>query len=407
MKSLLITAAAALAIASAAVIALNGQGSTTSDLTEGAFPGRLPHSIGLPDSAEGVDQRVTELSPDRLFPKEANVDFKNGDFGREYHRDDGTLERIEVFYSTMPDRAVQLKWRGIIAADGVTYVSDSAFWADGTRKRIGNRLADGTYSIVTYFQNGTTENERTVLAADGTALFHSVTTENGILLYSGEKTKSGIEEKTFAENGNPVKYTLRSMFSSRLIEYFGDTGVPKADVSMDMYSHTVTFFAADGKVVEKRLITFGGMKVTVFENGVASYEQYWQRMNPFDVQKGAESEWQLYSVARVDSAELAHWKLWFRTGEAYKGKHTANFIYESKDELPTSSSAQVLVTNFDEGGCMFHRVLQDAQYGNPIKKETFPTDRGCSTPALPLELMKWRPFTPFTKKIPDPEPHHP
>lgn len=406
MKNLIVIATAALAIAGAAVIALNGRSTDIPDLTAGAFPERLPHSLALPDSKEGINLRVTELSPDRIFPKDASVDFKNGDTGREYHRDDGTLERIEVFYSTLPDRALQLKWRAIIAGDGVTYVSDSAFWADGTRKRVGERLADGSYSIVTYFQDGTMENEHTLLAADGSALYHRVMTEKGVLLYIGEKTKKGIEEKTFAENGNPVKYFSHSMFSSHRIEYYGDTGKPRLDVNMESTKFTVVYFGPDGKPTQKRVISFGGMDVFVYVNGVPKYQQFWQRMNPFDAKKGAESVWQLYSVARIDANEKPYWKLWFYTGARYAGKNIPNFSYESKDGLPTENSKLVEVNTYSEAGCLKVKILQDAQYGNAIEKTAFPQDRGCSTLTLPLDLMKEIPDPAPIKKLPEPEPHY-
>lgn len=406
MKSLLITAAAALAIAGAAVVAWNGQSAETGNLTIHAFPDRLPHSIGLPDSKMGIDQRVTELSPDRLFPKDANIDFKNGDTGREYHREDGTLERIEVFYKAMPDQQLQLKWRATIGVDGVTYMSDSAFWADGTRKRLGERQQDGTYSIVTYFKNGTTENERTLLAADGSALLHRVMTENGILLYIGEKTKDGIEEKTFAENGNPVKYVLRSIFKTKKIEYYGDTGKPKLEVTMETTKFTVISFGPDGKPTQKRLIGFGGMDVFVYENGVPKYQQFWQRMNPFDVKKGAESVWQLYSVALITADEKPYWKVWFYTGPKFDGKHIPNFTYESKDGLPTEDSKLVEVNSYTEAGCLRVKVLQNAQFGEAIEKTEFPQDRGCSTMVLPLDLMKELPDPAPIKKLPEPEPHY-
>ncbi len=405
-KSLLTIAALALLVAGAVAVSWRGN-DTTEDLLAGAFPGRLAHTIGLPDSKAGINQRVTELSPDRVFPKDSTVDFSNGDTGREYHRDDGTLERIEVFYQTRPGYTHQLKWRAEFGSDGLTTVEDSAFWEDGTRKRIGQLLADNTYSIVTYFKGGAVENTRSLLNADGSALYHRIQSETGTLLYIGEKTKQGIEEKTFAPNGKPVKYSLRKMFESRKIDYYGDTGIAKMDVTMDSYLHTAIYYAPDGKKTEQRMIGFAGMKVTVYEGGVATYEQYWQRMNPFDVQKGAESVWQLYSVARIDDAEQSHWKLWFRTGADYVGKHTPYFIYESKDGKPTSSSSLVEVTSFNEQGCIFHKVLQDAQYGNAITTTKFPTDRGCSTITLPLDLMEELPFTPFTNKIPEPEPHAP
>lgn len=405
-KSLITAAAAALLIAGIAAVGLNGRSTSTADLTAGAFPGRLPHSIDLPDSKLGVELRVTELSPDRLFPKDASVDFKNGDTGREYHRDDGTIERIEVFYKSMPYMPMQLKWRATIGVDGVTYTSDSAFWSDGTRKRVGERLADGTYSIVTYFKDGTTENERTLLAANGSALYHRVTTENGLLLYIGEKTKDGIEEKTFAENGNPVKYVLRSIFRTKKVEYYGDTGKPKMDVTMESTKYTVIYFGPDGKPTQKRVIGFGGMDVFVYENGVPKYQQFWQRMNPYDAKKGAESVWQLYSVARIDANEKPYWKLWFYTDAKHVGQTVPNFSYESKDGLATEDSKLVEVNTYSEGGCLLVKVLQNAQFGDPIEKTQFPQDRGCSTLDLPLDLMKEIPDPAPITKVPDPEPHY-
>lgn len=405
MKSLIIAVAAAVLLGGVAVATLSGRDSGDQNIAQGAFPERIPHSIGLPESKLGVDNQVTTLSDDLKFPSITDRNFKNGDTGKDFFRDNGTMKERVVWYRRLPDQALQIKWRATIAEDGVTYVEDAAFYADGTRQRIGERKADGTYQIFTYFQGGKVENTHTILAADGSALLHRVQNELGKLLYFGEKTKQGIEEKSFADNGNPVKYSLRTTFSSHITEYYGDTGIPKQDVTTDSYKFTVTYWAKDGKITEKRVITFGGMQVTVYENGVAKYEQYWQRMNPFDAKKGAESVWQLYSVARLDADGKEHWKLWFRTGDHFAGKHIPQFTYESKDGLPTEASKLVEVRNYTDAGCLRMILTQDAQYGNELKRVEYPQDRGCSTVDLPIDLMKERPFKPFTDKIPDPEPH--
>lgn len=407
MKSLIITAAAAVLLGGLAVATLSGRNSGDLNIAQGAFPQRIPHSIGLPEDSLGIDLQVSELTKDLLFPSFTERDFKNGDTGKDFFRDNGTMKERVVYYKQLDGQPLQIKWRATIAEDGVTYLEDSAFWADGSRQRIAERHADGTYEIFTYFQGGTVENTHTILAADGSAHFHRVQNELGTMLYIGEKTKEGIEEKTFAANGNPMKYSLRSMFSSRILEFYGDTGIPKLDIAMDSYTFKASYWAKDGKITEKREITFGGMKVIVFENGVAKYEQYWQRMNPFDAQKGAESMWQLYSIARVDAAEKEHWKLWFRTGDKFIGKHIPQFSYESKDGQPTVSSTLVEVRSYTDDGCLRTIVTQDAQFGNVMQRIEYPQDRGCSAPDLPLDLMKERPFTPFTNKFPQPEPHHP
>ncbi len=407
MKSLIIAVAAAVLLGGVAVATLSGHNSGDQNIAQGAFPERIPHSIGLPESSLGIDNQVTTLSDDLKFPSLTDRNFKNGDTGKDFFRDNGTMKERIVWFKQLPNQPLQIKWRATIAEDGVTYMEDSAFWSDGTRQRIGKRYPNGSYEIVTYFQGGKVENTYTVLAQDGSALYHRVQTEKGVLLYIGVKIMDGIEESTFAANGKPTKYSLRKSFETHTKEYYGDTGVLKQEVSMDSYHFTAVYYAADGKLTEKRKIDFGGMQVTVYENGVAKYEQYWQRMNPFDAKKGAESVWQLYSVARLDPASGQEtWKLWFRTGDDFAGKHIPQFSYESKDGQPTPQSKLVEVRSYTDAGCLKLIVTQDAQFGHELKRVEFPQDRGCSTADLPLDLMKERPFKPFTNKIPDPEPHY-
>ncbi|MCC7527429.1 MAG: hypothetical protein IT342_02835, partial [Candidatus Melainabacteria bacterium] len=177
LHSLVIVAAAAVLLGGVAVATLHGE-SNGEDLTTGAFPSRIPHIISLPDSSKGVDQQVTEMTADLLLPAYATIDFKNGDTGQDLFRGDGTTMQREVFYKQEPGQPKQLKWRASIAEDGVTYLNDQAFWQDGTRKRAGDRLPNGTYLIFTYFLGGTLENSKTILAADGSALYHRVLREN-------------------------------------------------------------------------------------------------------------------------------------------------------------------------------------------------------------------------------------
>lgn len=405
LHSLLIVAAAAVLLGGVAVATLHGE-SDFEDLTKGAFPNRIPHTISLPDSSKGVDQRVTEMTADLLMPAYATIDFKNGDTGQDLFRADGTTMEREVFYKQEPGQPKQLKWRASIAEDGVTYLNDAAFWQDGTKKRVGDRLPNGTYLIFTYFLGGTLENSKTILAADGSALFHRVLRENGQLEYLGQKTKDGIEEKAFAQDGKPTMYNLHGMFRSRKIEYYGDSGVPKTDFLIESYQVTALYYAANGKLTQKRVFKYGGMDVFVYENGVPKYQQYWQRMNPEEAKKGAESIWQLYSVARIDTMEKEHWKLWFHTG-AKVTTTVPHFSYESLDGKPTESSESVKVSNYTEAGCLKVETWQDAQFGNVTKRIEYPQDRGCSTTALPVDLMKEIPFVAPPITVPEPEPHHP
>ncbi|MCC7528428.1 MAG: hypothetical protein IT342_07900, partial [Candidatus Melainabacteria bacterium] len=268
------------------------------------------------------------------------------------------------------------------------------------------RLPNGTYLIFTYFLGGTLENSKTILAADGSALYHRVLRENGQLEYLGQKTKDGIEERAFAQDGKPTSYRLAGAYRSRKIEYYGDSGIPKTDFLIESYRVTALYYAPDGKLTQKRVFKYGGMDVFVYENGVPKYQQYWQRINPEEAKKGAESIWQLYSVARLDDMEKEHWKLWFYTG-ANVTTTVPHFSYESLDGKPTESSQSVKVSNYTEAGCLKVETWQDAQFGNVSKRIEYPQDRGCSTRPLPADLMKEIPFVAPPVTVPDPEPHHP
>ncbi len=402
MKSLhsLVIVAAAVLLGGVAVATMHG--SDEVDLTIGAFPNRLQHTIALPESSKGVDQRVTEMTADLLNPAYASVSFANGDTGQDLFRPDGTMSEREVYYKQLPGQTRQLKWRASIAEDGVTYMDDAAFWQDGTRKRVGDRLPDGTYQIFTYFLGGTVENAKTILAVDGTALYHRVLRQDGQLEYLGQKTKEGIEEQAFAEDGKPTFYRLTGTFRSRKIEYYGDTGVAKTDFLTELYQVTALYYAPDGKLTQKRVFTYGGMEVVVYENGVSTYKQYWQRINPAEAKKGAPSVFQFYSAARLDDMEMETWKVAFYTG----GEHP-NYMYEALDGKPIGSSESVKVTYFTDAGCIRNEIWQKAEFGEEVKRINYPQDRGCSTRDVPAELMKEIPYVAPPVTVPDPEPYHP
>lgn len=406
MKSIIAIAAAAVLVGGVATAVLFGR--SDGDLKLSAFPDRTPHSMALPNSKMGIDQTIFELSTDRLNPANASTDYKNGETGKDNFRPNGTMKDRLVFYKELPNQPKQLKWRASVAEDGITYLDDAWFWTDGSRMRVGQRQADGTYVYDTYYPGGKVVNEHTVLAVDGSALYRRVQTDRGVLLFIGQKTKDGVEEKQFAANGNPTRYVLRSMFQSHTIDYYGDTGVPKMDIASDSYSIVVIDYAPNGQPKLKHVIKYGTMEVTVYENGVSKYVQTWTRTNPAEAQKGAESIWQLYSVAAVDSSESEVWKLWFYAGnEKYVGKTIPNFKYESLDGLPLDQSHSVKVSNYTEAGCLWLEYWAKAKYGEETKRIKYDQDRGCSTIALPLDMMKPLPWTSPTKKVPDPEPHEP
>jgi hypothetical protein len=407
LRSVVIVAVAALLIAGVAAVAIFSGGS--GDLTKGAFPHRIQSSLALPDSSLGIDQRLTSLAGDEFVAQLANIDFKNGETGEDLFRPNGTMKSREVFYKAVEGLPRQLKWRATIAEDGVTYMDDAAFWMDGSRQRVGTRNADGTYQIQTWFEGGVAEHESTVLAADGSALYHRVLRLDGTLAYVGENSKGTIEEKTFSDNGQPLKYVQRSMFRTHLIDYYPDTGVAKTDFLMETYLVTATYRDETGNITQKREFTFAGMKVVVYENGVPKYSQFWQRLNPFEAQKGGKpSVLQIYSVARLDAQGNEHWKLWFQSGTNFEGKPPVPmFSYESVDGLPIEESGHVKVSNYTDAGCLRVETWSDAQYGKELRRIEYPQDRGCSTLDLPLDLMKEIPFVAPPKTVPEPEPHHP
>jgi len=380
------------------------------DLTKDTFPLRVHSSLALPDSDVGIDLRTTTLGDDLRLPQVAATDFKNGETGEDQYRPDGTMKRRVVYYQAQPGEKPQTKWWATVAADGVTYMADFAYFPDGTVQRVGNRNPDGTYQIYTWFEDGVTEHTSTLLAADGSAIKHSVLHRDGSLSYSGELHKDGsIEEKTFSDNGKPLKYVKRSMFRTHLIDYYPETGFAKTDFLMETYKVTALYRDETGNLTQKREFTFAGMLVVVYENGVPKYEQFWQRLNPFEAQKqGKPSVYHLNSVARVDAQGNEHWKLWFQSGTKFEGKPPIPmFTYESLDGLPTVDSKDVKVSNYTDAGCLRVETWSDAQFGNTYKRIDYPQDRGCSTLDLPLELMQEIPFVAPPKTVPEPEPHHP
>lgn len=406
LRSVVIVAASALLIAGIGAVTMFAGG--PGDLTTGAFPHRIQSSIALPESKQGIDQRTTTLTGE-FVPFNADIDFKNGETGEDLFRPNGTMKSREVYYKQVEGLPRQIKWRASIGEDGVTYMNDAAFWMDGSRQRVGTRDADGTYRIQTWFEGGAAEHMSTVLAADGRALYHRVLRPDGTLAYIGENSKGTIEEKVFSDNGQPLKYTQRSLFRTHLIDYYPDTGIAKTDFLMETYLVTAIYRDEAGNITQKREFTFAGMKVVVYENGVPKYAQFWQRLNPFEAQKqGKPSVFHLNSVAIVDEKGMEHWKLWFQSGTKFEGKPSIPmFSYESLDGLPTEESGHVKVSNYTDAGCLRVETWSDAQFGKPLRRIDYPQDRGCSTVEMPLDLMKEIPFVAPPRTVPDPEPHHP
>ncbi len=404
MKSILTIAALTVLLGGVAVATL--QGANNGDLTQGAFPNRVPHSVALPTGSQGIDQRVTELSADLLLPKDADIDFKNGETGQDLYRDNGTMQHREVYYKQLPGKPKQLKWQASIGLDGVTYMDDTAFWPDGSRQRVGNRQADGSYLILTYFAGGQTEQSRSIIGADGKGLFQRIVRDNGKLAYLGQKTKDGIEETTYSEDGHKLKYSMRNFSTKRKTEFYPNSDDPKSDIIEDSFNYTTISYAPGGKIIEKYLVQNSSLTVFHYENGVPKYMQYWLRTNTAEAVKGAPSVWQLYSIAVIDDQEKEHWKLWFKTGDKVTTL-VPSFTYESLDGLPTEKSHSVKVSYYTDAGCLREEIWQDAQFGKEVKKIMYPQDRGCSTIPLPADMLKPMPADAPVKKIPAPEPHEP
>lgn len=403
MKKLMIIAAAAALVGIGTTATLYGFGND--DILQGAFPNRIHTTIALPADAQGIDQTVFQLADDNWTPAFANIDFKNGDTGENTYRPDGTLAHREVFYGQLPDGSKQLRWRAEYAADGVTYTTDAGFWPNGSRKRVGDRLEDGSYLIVTYFEDGITEQERSLIAADGSGLFQRVKHLDGTLAYFGRKTDKAIEETVYTESGKKLRFTSRNMFRSQVVEYYPDTDVVKSDIVSDTYDITMLSYDPTGRMSQKVVIETGILTVIYFPDGAEPYQQKWLRTNHDEAKKGAPSTWRIYSVARVDAAEKPHFEFWFQTDP----KFTTNvpwFSYESLDGKPTETSGDVLISRANDSGCLVSETKSTERYAAPYWEKTYSAENGeCVAYPMPTELMHDLPFVP-PNRVPESKPHY-
>lgn len=352
-----------------------------------AYPSRVDSTLSLPGSELGITRRVIRLQTGNHLPDIADIEYSNGEYGKDTFRTDGTLERRQVYYADLPYMPSQVRWEATFAADGVTYMTDQAYWRDGTPARKGYRTAEGGYVTVTYFTDGLTENRYEVVNAKGEAELQRIRRPDGSLEKEAQQRQAKFEERLFDESGRLLSYTMREYSSGKMVEYYPGSEVARVEFDMSYSKTSAVYRAPDGTIQQKRVFTNGFMETFVYKNGAPAYFQKWHLLNPEATKPEQVRNYKLYQIGIITTDDKLVWALHIHdtTGIPW-------FMYEAQDGLPIDISKNVRYRAFDEKtGCVTRETVSEGQYGTKSFEKVY-------TPADECVKQTWDSY--FNTDIP-------
>lgn len=365
------------------------------------FPERAPTIIAIPNAEQGEDQRLIEPWDDGRTPRRAVITFKNGDLGYEHFREDGTLSRREIFYPSADRLLRKLKLRAEFAADGVTYLTDFAYTADGKLVRTGVRDAEGRYTVEEFFQDGETVARHWAVDRDGKPLVQRIYSAGGQLIEEGLKKDNSFDVAVYSEtSGALVKRRQIQMFTDRLIEFYPNGETPKTDILTEMFRTTVVSYLPDGSIEQERVFTNYQMVVTVYRNGVKSYQQKWHLLNPEAAGPEDDREYRLMEASVFNAKGEVVWLTYMTESIGLP------WLIEERPN-PSDPTARFKMRVFNDDGCLIKAGTRVGEYGSIEVEQEFDPAKECIKEEIPAYLSRDIPYVVPPRPVPPPEPAHP
>lgn len=384
-------AAIVLAIAGAMVLFAPGQ----VNLTGGAFPDRTGIGIALPDARHAVEQRVTDYWDDLRTPKTTTTLYTNGEMRIDNHRPNGTIETRELFYPEGTDGKRQLKAHATIDVDGVTYLTDIAYFPDGKKQRSGMLRTDKSYQIITFYEDGLHVHMHELVSAKGEPLFQSILRLDGSVQQMASQNEKSFDVTNYDEQSRAIKTVATAKYWTRETTYHADGKTVKTDFLMESYKTTASYFAENGLITQKREFENWRMTATFFENGVPSYRQTWRLLNKDAVKPEQVRNYSLTEAAVLDANGKPTWRVIFNWTT---GKPTMIEIGMSKASEDLVS--EVTRKWYDADGYLELLLIKKGEYGPEISRQEYTPADGILPDEIPAYLKEPVPFEVPPKPVP-------
>lgn len=374
-------ASIALALAGAMVLFA----SPPDNLAGDNFPDHTGIGIFLPDAKHAVEQRATEYWDGTKTPKTTTVLYSNGEQGVDHHRPNGTIETRELFYPEKVDGTRQLKARATIGLDGVTYLSDIAYWPDGKKQRDGILRTDKSYQIITYYEDGLHTRVTHLVGPKGEPLFEALLRIDGSVEQMAVQNEKSFDITTYTADSKAIKTVSSAKYWTRETTYHADGKTPKTDFLMESYKTTASYFEPNGKLSQQRVFTNWQMVATFYKDGVPSYRQTWRLLNK-DAVKPGQVEWgrnyALMEAAVLNADGKPSWRVAFNweTG------------LPSMIEIGMDKAAEDLVSTvtrkwYGKEGYLELLLVKKGEYGPEITRQKFTPADGIKPDPLPDYLL--------------------
>ncbi len=388
---------AAVVLAIAGAMALFS--STPVTMTGDVFPDRTGIGIALPDAKYAVEQRVVEYWDDRLTPKTTTVLFSDDQMGIDHHRPNGTIESRELFYPQRADGTRQLKAQATIGIDGVTYLSDIAYYPDGKKQRDGILRTDKSYQIISFYEDGLHTRTTQLVGPKGEALFEAILRIDGSVEQMAQQNEKSFDVTTYTADSKAIKTVRKATYWTRETTYHADGKTPKTDFLMESYKTTASYYAPDGKPLQVREFTNWQMIATFYKDGVPSYKQTWRLLNKDAAKPEQVRNYRLTGAAVLDAEGRATWRV----------------ILNEETQLPTmieigggQASHDMISTVtrkwYSKDGHLELVLVKKGEYGPEISRTEYTAADGIPPDEVPAYLREPVPFEVPPIPVPPQEP---
>ena len=399
-------AAAALAIAGAIVLFASGP----VELTDDAFPDRTGIGIALPDAKYAIEQRVTEFWDDQHTPKTTTTLYDNAELRVDNHRPNGTIETRDLFYpptadgqsnsgipngSNIPIGARQLKAHATIDTDGVTYLTDIAYYPDGKKQRSGMLRADKSYQIITYFEDGMHVRMNELVGAKGEPLFQSILRLDGSVQQMARQNEQSFDVTTYDEQSRAIKTSAKAKYWTRETTYHADGKTVKTDFLMELYKTTASYFGENGLLTQKREFDSWRMTATFYQDGVPAYRQTWRLLNKEAVKPEQVRNYSLIEAAVLNADGKASWRVTFNWETGLPA-----MIEIGMDKASHDLVSPVTRKWYGKEGYLELMLVKQGEYGPEISRQQYTPAEGILPDAIPAYLKEPVPFEVPPKPVP-------
>lgn len=388
---------AAVVLAIAGAMALFSSQPVT--MTGDVFPDRTGIGIALPDAKHAVEQRVTEYQEDLLTPKTTTLLYSNGELGIDHHRIDGSIESRELFYPEKADGTRQLKAQATIGTDGVTYLTDVAYYPDGKKQRDGMLRTDRSYQIISFYEDGLHVYMYELVGQKGDPLFQSILRIDGSVEQMAQQGEKSFDVTTYTADSKAIKTVRKAAYWTRETTYHEDGKTPKTDFLMESYKTTASYYEPNGKPLQVREFTNWQMIATFYKDGVPSYKQTWRLLNKDAVKPEQERNYRLTGAAVLDAEGRATWRV----------------VLNEQTQLPTmieigggQASHDMIspVTRkwYDKDGYLETVLVKKGEYGPEISRTKYTPADEIRPDEVPAHLREEVPFEVPPIPVPPQEP---